>query len=118
RGGSLMGEQEHKTAVVAGAGGFIGHHLVGYLKSLGYWVRGVDVKAPAYEASQADEFVLADLREWEHALKASAGVGEVYQLAADMGGIGYISGNRAEIARNNVLINAHMLEAASRNGVA
>ena len=106
-----------KRAVVGGAGGFIGHHMVRYLKDKGYWVRGVDIKEPEYEPSVADEFLVLDLREWENCLAATANVEEVYQLAADMGGIGYITGNRVEIARNNVLINAHMLEAAYQNGV-
>ncbi len=105
------------TAIVAGAGGFIGHHLVRYLKTEGYRVRGVDINEPGYEATDADEFVVADLREYDNCLRATAGVDEVYQLAADMGGIGYITANHAEVARNNVLINAHMLEAASVNGV-
>jgi GDP-D-mannose 3', 5'-epimerase len=106
-----------KKAVVAGAGGFIGHHMVKYLKNQGYWVRGVDIKRPEYEDSDADEFLVADLREWDNCVGATRGVDEVYQLAADMGGIGYITGNHAVVARNNVLINAHMLEAAVTNGV-
>jgi GDP-D-mannose 3',5'-epimerase len=106
-----------KKAVVGGAGGFIGHHMVRYLKDQGYWVRGVDIKKPEYEESPADEFHVADLREWDNCVRATRGVDEVYQLAADMGGIGYITGNHAVVARNNVLINAHMLEAAYRNGV-
>jgi GDP-D-mannose 3',5'-epimerase len=106
-----------KKAVVGGAGGFIGHHMVRYLKDQGYWVRGVDIKTPEYEESPADEFLVADLREWEQCVRATRGVDEVYQLAADMGGIGYITGNHAVVARNNVLINAHMLEAAYQNGV-
>ena len=101
-----------KRAVVGGAGGFIGHHLVKYLKDRGYWVRGVDIKEPEYEPTAADEFMVLDLREYDNCLAATADVDEVYQLAADMGGIGYITGNHADIARNNVLINAHMLEAA------
>jgi nucleoside-diphosphate-sugar epimerase len=105
-------------AVVTGAGGFIGHHLVKYLKANGYWVRGVDVKHPEYEASPADEFAVLDLRDRAACLAATRGVGEVFQLAADMGGIGYISAYRADVARNNVLINAHMLEAARENAVA
>jgi nucleoside-diphosphate-sugar epimerase len=113
RNGTIM----QRRAVVGGAGGFIGHHMVRYLKDKGYWVRGVDIKEPEYEATAADEFLVLDLREWENCLKATEGVEEVYQLAADMGGIGYITGNRVEIARNNVLINAHMLEAAFQNGV-
>jgi nucleoside-diphosphate-sugar epimerase len=106
-----------KRAVVAGAGGFIGHHLVRYLKAEGYWVRGADLKEPEYEPTGADEFELRDLREYENCLWATEGIDEVYQLAADMGGIGYITGNHADVARNNFLINAHMLEAGYRNGV-
>ena len=104
-----------KTALVAGAGGFIGHHLVGYLKNRGYWVRGVDIKRPEYDETAADEFLELDLRRWDACLEATGGVEEIYQLAADMGGIGFITGNHADIARNNVLINAHMLEAAFIN---
>ncbi|CAI9086662.1 NAD-dependent dehydratase [Candidatus Methylacidiphilum fumarolicum] len=106
-----------KKALVAGAGGFIGHHLVNFLKEKGYWVRGVDIKEPEYEKSRSDEFYLLDLRYWGNCLEATKGVDEVYQLAADMGGIGYISGNHAEIAKNNILINTHMLEASYQNGV-
>jgi GDP-D-mannose 3',5'-epimerase len=106
-----------RRAVVTGAGGFIGHHLVKYLKAEGYWVRGVDVKRPEFEPTPADEFELLDLREHERCVAATRGVGEVYQLAADMGGIGYITAFHADVARNNVLINAHMLEAARENGV-
>jgi GDP-D-mannose 3',5'-epimerase len=105
-----------KRAVVTGAGGFIGHHMVRWLKGEGYFVRGVDLKEPEYEASDADEFELLDLRLWENCLTAVRGGGEIYQLAADMGGIGYISANHADVARNNVLINAHMLEAARQQG--
>jgi len=104
------------TALVTGAGGFIGHHLVKYLKANGYWVRGVDIKEPEFEPTAADEFELLDLRRWDNCLVATRGVSEVYNLAADMGGIGYISSNHADIARNNILINAHMLEAARLNG--
>ena len=101
-----------KRALVGGAGGFIGHHMVKYLKDRGYWVRGVDIKAPEYGESAADEFELLDLRDFDKCLVATRKIDEVYQLAADMGGIGFISGNHADVARNNVLINAHMLEAA------
>jgi GDP-D-mannose 3',5'-epimerase len=107
----------NRRATVAGAGGFIGHHLVKYLKGQGYWVRGVDSRSPAYEESAADEFETMDLREWENCLRATREVDEVYQLAADMGGIGYITAFHADVARNNVLINAHMLEAAHQNRV-
>jgi len=103
--------------LVTGAGGFIGHHLVKQLKKDGHWVRGVDLKYPEYEASAADEFKLLDLRDYKACSEATTGVDEVYNLAADMGGIGYITAFLADIARNNVLINAHMLEASCRNGV-
>jgi GDP-D-mannose 3',5'-epimerase len=105
-----------KRAVVAGAGGFIGHHMTAYLKSRGYWVRGVDMKRPEFSQSPADDFMLLDLRDVANCERATTGVDEVYQLAADMGGIGYISAVRADIARNNVLINAHMIDAAYRAG--
>lgn len=104
-------------ALVAGAGGFIGSHMVRYLKERGYWVRGADVRRPEFEGSAADEFDICDLRDLNDCARVVRGVDEVYQLAADMGGIGYISSNHAHVARNNVLINAHMLEAASRRDV-
>ena len=103
--------------LVTGAGGFIGHHLVSRLKKDGYWVRGVDIKRPEYQASAADEFEVLDLREYENCLRATRGIDRVYNLAADMGGIGYITANHADISRNNILINAHMLEASRQNGV-
>jgi GDP-D-mannose 3', 5'-epimerase len=103
--------------LVTGAGGFIGHHLVSFLKRLGYWVRGADLKSPEYNATAADEFLLLDLRRWENCLRATAGVDEVYALAADMGGMGFISAHHAEILHNNSLINIHTLEAARQNGV-
>ncbi len=104
--------------LVTGAGGFIGHHLVNRLKDDGHWVRGVDVKPPDYEPSRADEFEMLDLRKYDSCLQAARGqIDHVYNLAADMGGIGYISASRAGIARNNILINAHMLEAARLNGI-
>jgi nucleoside-diphosphate-sugar epimerase len=103
--------------LVTGAGGFIGHHLVSRLKKDGYWVRGVDIKRPEYQASAADEFEVLDLREFENCLQATRGIDRVYNLAADMGGIGYITSNHADISRNNILINAHMLEASRQNGV-
>lgn len=106
----------HPTRVlVTGAGGFIGHHLVSYLKDLGYWVRGVDIKLPEYEESRADEFELLDLRRWGNCLQATRGIDEVYNLAANMGGIGFIEHNKAVIMHDNVLINIHMLEAARLN---
>ena len=103
--------------LVTGAGGFIGHHLVSYLKKRGYWVRGVDIKLPEFTESDADDFELLDLRRWDNCLQAARGVDEVYALAADMGGMGYISFNNAIILRNNALINFHTLEAARINGI-
>jgi len=103
--------------LVTGAGGFIGHHLTKALTAKGDKVRGVDLKAPEYEPSSAAEFRLLDLRRWENCLKATEGVDEVYNLAANMGGIGFIESHKAEIMHDNVLINMHMLEAARVNGV-
>ena len=103
--------------LVTGAGGFIGHHLVKRLKDEGYWVRGVDIKEPEFEPTAADEFQLLDLRYWHNTLDATSHINQVYNLAADMGGIGYITAKLADIARNNILINAHMLDAARLNGV-
>lgn len=102
---------------VTGAGGFIGHHLVTYLKERGYWVRGVDLKYPEYTDVDADEFKILDLREPEAAKEAVAGVEQVYALAADMGGMGFISSHHAQILRNNALINLNTIEAAREGGV-
>ncbi len=102
--------------LVTGAGGFIGSHLVTYLKNKGYWVRGVDIKEPEFAASNADDFRLLDLRRWEQSLEATEGVDHVYALAADMGGMGFISAHHAQILYNNSLINLHTLEAARENG--
>jgi GDP-D-mannose 3',5'-epimerase len=110
-----MGEQTR--VLVTGAGGFIGHHLTTYLKNLGYWVRGADLKYPEYGVTAADEFEILDLRRWEPALAATRGVHEVYNLAANMGGIGFIEHNKAVIMHDNVLINTHMIEAARQNRV-
>ena len=102
--------------LVTGAGGFIGHHLAKRLVREGYWVRGVDLKAPEYEASAAHEFELMDLRRWDSTLQATRDVDEVYNLAANMGGIGFIESHKAEIMRDSALINLHMIEAARING--
>jgi GDP-D-mannose 3', 5'-epimerase len=103
--------------LVTGAGGFIGHHLVTFFKRQGYWVRAVDSKHPEYRTTDADEFELFDLRRWDNCLQATRGIDEVYALAADMGGMGFISSHHAEILRNNALINIHTLEAARLNGI-
>lgn len=107
-----------KKVLVTGAGGFIGHHLVTYLKGKGYWVRGVDLKYPEYSTTDADEFEILDLRRWDAALQAvRGGIEEVYALAADMGGMGFIQSNNALILHNNALININTLEAARLNKV-
>jgi len=103
--------------LVTGAGGFIGHHLVTFLKKKGYWVRGVDIKYPEFTDVNADEFMLLDLRKWDNCLQAINGVEQVYALAADMGGMGFISNHHAQILHNNTLINFHTLEAAKISGV-
>jgi nucleoside-diphosphate-sugar epimerase len=104
--------------LVTGAGGFIGHHLVNRLKAEGHWVRGVDLKYPEYQESAADEFEIRDLRKWDECLMATRGsIDQVFNLAADMGGIGYITAFHAGIAHNNTLINTHMLEAARQHHV-
>ena len=103
-----------KNVLVTGAGGFIGHHLVKYLVAKGYKVRGADIKMPEYEATAAHEFLQVDLRLHDACQAATAGMDEVYHLAADMGGIGFISGSHAEITLNNTLISAHMAKAGAR----
>lgn len=122
-----------KTALVLGAGGFIGSHLVTRLKSEGYWVRGVDIKHPDFSDSTADEFILADLRD---PLKTSLvmyspkqvslakadsenSFDEVYQLAADMGGAGYINTGEhdADVVHNSMLINLNVLNEARKKNV-
>jgi nucleoside-diphosphate-sugar epimerase len=103
--------------LVTGAGGFIGHHLTKALVARGPRVRGVDLKLPEFEATAAHEFELLDLRRWENCLRATQGIDEVYGLAANMGGIGFIESNKAVIMHDSALINLHMLEAARVNGV-
>ena len=112
-----MGANRGWRVVVTGAGGFIGHHLVTHLKRRGAWVRGVDLKDPEFGRTDADEFLILDLRRWEACLEATAGVDDVYALAADMGGMGFISSHHAEILHNNLLISTHTMEAARQNRV-
>ncbi len=110
-----------KRALVCGAGGFIGGHLVKKLKKEGFWVRGVDIKEHEFAPSQADEFLLLDLRKEENCQAASSlnegRFDEVYQLAADMGGMGFIHSAECEIMHNNALINLHMIHSAAEMGI-
>ncbi len=107
-----------KRAVVCGAGGFIGSHLVRRLVNEGYWVRGVDIKHPEWNVSSAHEFMVADLREPQSAAAAlSGGIDEVYQLAADMGGMGFIHQAETQIMHNSMLINLNVVEAAASAGI-
>jgi nucleoside-diphosphate-sugar epimerase len=110
-----------KSAVVCGAGGFIASYLVKRLKAEGYWVRGVDIQRPEFSASAADDFQLLDLRKPKNCIDALTVQGsrpdEVYQLAADIGSMGFIDSAECEIMRNNALINIQMIDAAARLGV-
>ncbi|MHB1357762.1 MAG: NAD-dependent epimerase/dehydratase family protein [Anaerolineae bacterium] len=110
-----------KKALVCGAGGFIGGHLVKRLKSEGYWVRGVDFKNHEFAPTAADEFLRLDLRERDHcnsALLLKEGqFDEIYQLAADMGGMGFIHSAECEIMRNSALININVIHAAANAGI-
>jgi nucleoside-diphosphate-sugar epimerase len=104
-------------AVVTGAGGFIGSHLSRYLKNKGYWVRAVDIKWDNYIRGYAHEYVTANLRKPNSAIRIVQGMDRVYNLAANMGGIGFITNVKAEVMRDNVLINVNMLEAARKHEV-
>src|ERR1700689_4326443 len=98
--------------LVAGAGGFIGDHLVRRLKAEGFWVRGADIKRHEFAETAADEFLLGDLTDVNNVRKAVAGIDGVYQLAADMGGAGYIftGDHDAAVMHDSCMINLHMLE--------
>lgn len=108
-----------KRALVWGAGGFIGSHLVKRLKAEGFWVRGVDLKRPDFSPTAADDFIVGDLRNVSVCKESFGGerFDEVYQLAADMGGAGYIftGANDANVMHNSSLINLHMVECAARH---
>jgi GDP-D-mannose 3',5'-epimerase len=110
-----------KKALVCGAGGFIGGHLVKKLKNEGFWVRAVDIKPHEWSPNSANEFLLLDLRLEENCRKALSVDGgtfdEVYQLAADMGGMGFIHSAETEIMHNSALINIYMTDQAARTGV-
>lgn len=106
-----------KKILVTGAGGFIGSHMVRCLKDEGYWVRGVDIKKPEFGRSCADEFLLVDLRNEEGARRVTRGMKQVYNFAANMGGIGFITTVKADVTHDNVLINANMLKACVENNV-
>jgi len=105
--------------LVTGAGGFIGHHLVNRLKAEGHWVRGVDIKEPEFEPTCADDFRLLDLRVREECERAFEGPSfdRVYTLAADMGGMGFISTHHSRILRNNALINLNVIDTSWSCGV-
>lgn len=105
--------ENHKEKIlITGAGGFIGHHLVRFLKKKGYWVRGVDIKYPEFSPkNKADEFLLLDLRNFRNCMEAVKEIDKVYTLAANMGGIGFITAVRADVMRDNVLINTNMAKA-------
>lgn len=106
-----------KRVLVTGAGGFIGHHLTKYLVERGYWVCGADIKAPEYEPTAAHQFHITDLRNFDNCVGATRGIDEVYALAANMGGIGFIESNKGVIVRDNTMMNLLTIEAARTNGV-
>jgi len=111
-------ENKIEKILVTGAGGFIGHHLVRFLKKKGYWVRGVDIKYPEFSSKdEADEFLLLDLRDFRNCMEAVKGIDKVYNLAANMGGIGFITSVKADVVRDNAMININMAEASRLEGV-
>lgn len=113
--------ENRKKALITGAGGFIGGHLVKRLKKEGYWIRGIDIKPHEFAPSAADEFLVLDLRKPENCFKAislpDGKFDEVYQLAADMGGMGFIHSAECEIMYNSALINIYMVHSAATLGI-
>jgi len=104
--------------LVTGAGGFIGHHLARFLRKKGYWVRGVDIKKPEFSGmDDFDEFLLLDLRYYDNCLKTTKGIDEVFALAANMGGIGFITFHTSDVLYDNVCINANTAQACKENKV-
>jgi len=117
---SVMKNKGNLSAVVFGAGGFIGSHLVKKLKMDGFWVRGVDLKKPEFSETSADEFILADLRDSKLVEEVcDRPFDEAYQLAADMGGAGFIftGDNDADIMHNSAMINLNVVEASVKSGI-
>lgn len=114
-----MNNKRTKTAIVCGAGGFIGSHLVKRLKSEGYYVKGIDLKKPEFSKTYADEFIVGDLRDPKLVNRSITKVDEIYQLAADMGGAGYLfTGDAdADIMHNSVMINLNVLNRAKELGI-
>ncbi len=108
---------DQTRVLVTGGAGFIGHHLTTALKRRGHWVRSVDIRPAEFGEVQADEFILLDMRRPEDARVAAEGVDHVYALAADMGGMGYISQHDARILHDNSLIDLNTVEAARAGGV-
>tara|TARA_B100000029_G_C17584212_1_gene960653 strand:+ start:1977 stop:2930 length:954 start_codon:yes stop_codon:yes gene_type:complete len=108
-----------KRALVCGAGGFIGSHLVKRLKSEGYWVRGVDLNYPEFSETEADEFIKGDLRNLSIVDECVNGVDEIYQLAADMGGADFIftGENDSDIIHNSAMVNLNIVDSMKRQGV-
>jgi len=105
------------SVLVTGGKGFIGSHLVNFLKARGFWVRSIDIKKDAFLTTTENEFVLGDLTDSKIALSATKDIDFVYNLAANMGGIGFITKVKAEVMRDNVRINANILEACIVNNV-